>query len=170
VLSQRQARWAEILSSYDFVIEHLEGKKNPADVPSRRPDYQIGYERPTARLLATLVTNTVEPYDDLLQEIKTAQAINAFAADMKWRIVGTPIIDIPDLQRIDELEEDSGNEWKVTTGVLTYQGRIYLPKDNLLRNKFICLFHDNPESGHFGALKPPNLYLGISTGPEWTPP
>jgi len=25
VLSQRQARWAEILSSYDFVIEHLEG-------------------------------------------------------------------------------------------------------------------------------------------------
>jgi len=33
VLSRRQARWAEILSSYDFVIEHLEGKKNPADGP-----------------------------------------------------------------------------------------------------------------------------------------
>jgi len=28
VLSQRQARWAEILSSYDFVIEHLEGIQN----------------------------------------------------------------------------------------------------------------------------------------------
>ena len=35
LLSRRQARWAEILSSYDFVIEHLEGKKNPADGPSR---------------------------------------------------------------------------------------------------------------------------------------
>jgi hypothetical protein len=35
VLSRRQARWAEILSSYDFTIEHLEGKRNPADGPSR---------------------------------------------------------------------------------------------------------------------------------------
>jgi len=70
------------------------------------------------------VTNTVEPYDDLLQEIKTAHAIDAFAADMKRRIVGTLTVDIPDLQRIEDLEEDSGNEWKVTTGVLTYEGRI----------------------------------------------
>ena len=35
VLSRRQVRWAEILSSYNFVIQHLEGKKNPADGPSR---------------------------------------------------------------------------------------------------------------------------------------
>jgi hypothetical protein len=101
VLSRKQARWAEILSSYDCVIEHLEGKTNPADGPSRRPDYEIGYEGATARLLATLATNTVEPYNDLLQEIKTAQAIDALAADVKRRIVGTPIIDIPDLQRLD---------------------------------------------------------------------
>jgi len=157
VLSRRQARWAEILSSYHFVIEHLEGKKNPADGPSGRPDYEIGYERPTARLLATLATNTIEPYDDLLQETKTAQAIDVLAADVKRRIVGTPIVDIPDLQRIDELEEDSRNEWKDTTGVLTYKGWIYVPKDDLLRNKVISLFHDNPESGHFGALKTAEL-------------
>jgi len=97
VLSQRQARWAEILSSYDFVIEHLEGKKNPADGPSRRPDYKIVYERPTARLLAPLAATTVEPYDDLLQEIKAAQAIDTLAANLKHKIVGTPIVDIPDL-------------------------------------------------------------------------
>jgi hypothetical protein len=101
VLSRKQARWAEILSSYDFVIEHLEAKTNPADGPSRRPDYEIGYEGATARLLATLATNAVELYNDLLQEIKTAQAIDALAADVKRRIVGTPIVDIPDLQRLD---------------------------------------------------------------------
>jgi hypothetical protein len=59
VLSRRQARWAEILSSYDFVIEHLEGKKNPADGPSRRPDYEIGSENMTAKLLATLAATTI---------------------------------------------------------------------------------------------------------------
>jgi hypothetical protein len=35
VLSRRQVRWVEILSAYDFVIEHLEDSRNPADGPSR---------------------------------------------------------------------------------------------------------------------------------------
>jgi hypothetical protein len=104
-----------------------------------------------------LATNTVELYDDHLQKIKTAQAIDALAADMKCWIVGTPIIDIPDLQRIDQLENDSSNEWKVTTGVFTYEGRIYVPKDDLLRNEVICLVHNIPESGDFGALKTPEF-------------
>jgi len=41
-------------SSYNFVIEHLAGNRNPAEGTSIRPDYEIRYERPTARLLATL--------------------------------------------------------------------------------------------------------------------
>jgi len=138
----------------------LEGTESPADVPSRRPDYKVAYKRLTARLLATWGTNTVEPYDDLLQEITTALAIDELGADVKPSIVGTPIVDIPDLQRIDELEEHSSNEWKVTTGVLTYKGRINVPKDDLLRNKVIHLFHHNPESGHFGALKTAQLVFG----------
>jgi len=48
VLSKRQARWSEILLAYNFVIEHLEGRKNPSDDPSRRPNYKIRYERPVA--------------------------------------------------------------------------------------------------------------------------
>jgi hypothetical protein len=35
VLSRRQASWVQILSSYDSLIEQLEGKKNPANAPSR---------------------------------------------------------------------------------------------------------------------------------------
>lgn len=41
-LNGRQSRWAESLSRYDFVIEHQPGKANPADAPSRRPDYKPG--------------------------------------------------------------------------------------------------------------------------------
>src|SRR3982074_2866366 len=39
ILNQRQARWAELLADYDFVLEHIPGKTNPADGPSRCPDY-----------------------------------------------------------------------------------------------------------------------------------
>jgi hypothetical protein len=67
------------------------------------------------------------------------------------------IVDIPDLQRINSLEEQSTNKWKVTTRVLTYEGRIFIPKDDLLHNKVISLLQDNPESGHFGALKTAEL-------------
>jgi hypothetical protein len=41
-LSPKQARWAEELARYDFEIEHKPGLENPADGPSRRPDYASG--------------------------------------------------------------------------------------------------------------------------------
>jgi len=66
VFSRRQARWSDTLSAYDFVIEHLEGSKNPAHGLSRQPDYKIRYKRPVARLLATV---SVEPYNDLMPAI-----------------------------------------------------------------------------------------------------
>jgi len=143
VLSRRQARWSEILSAYDIVIEHLEGSKDSADGPSRRPDYMIGYERPVARLLATV---TVEPYDDLMPAILAAQASESSAVDVSAKLVDRPMID-----STDNAKEES--QWKVVTGVLTYEGRIYVLATDSLRGKVISLFHDNPESGHFGALK-----------------
>jgi len=81
VHSLRLARWAETPSSHDFVIEHLEGKKILADGRKNSHDYEICYERRTARLLATFATIPVEPYNDPIQDIKRAQAINMFAAN-----------------------------------------------------------------------------------------
>ena len=39
-LNSRQARWAEELAMFDFVLEYRTGLSNPADAPSRRPDYK----------------------------------------------------------------------------------------------------------------------------------
>ena len=40
-LNARQARWAEELSAYNFVIEHVKGRENVVvDALSRRPDYE----------------------------------------------------------------------------------------------------------------------------------
>jgi len=83
--------------------------------------------------------------------------MGTLAGDMKRSIVGTPIVNNPDLQRIDELKEDLSNEWNVTAGVLTYEGRIYVPKDDLVRNEVISLFHDTLQSGHFGGLRTTEL-------------
>jgi len=52
-LNGRQARWATFLAAFDFNIEHRSGKSNPADGPSRRPDYEGGPPA-TRHLLPTL--------------------------------------------------------------------------------------------------------------------
>jgi hypothetical protein len=49
-LSRRQARWAQVLSAYDFEIVYRPGKSNPADGPSRRPDYEPARGEPNIML------------------------------------------------------------------------------------------------------------------------
>ena len=58
-LNGRQARWCYYLTPYDFVIKWRSGLTNPADAPSRRPDYMVPagdevFEDPSSGLLATL--------------------------------------------------------------------------------------------------------------------
>jgi len=95
LLSRRQALWAEVLSTCDVTIRQLEGTKDLPDAPSRRPDYEVGYEKPVGRLVATLVA-TVERYYDLLPAIKTAQATDSLAIDGNHRLVDIPMIGGPE--------------------------------------------------------------------------
>jgi len=142
VLSRQLARWAEILSSYDFVIEHLEGKKNPADRLSSRPDYEIRYENMTANLLATLAATTItESYDDLLPEIKATQETNFLATEIRPTLFDVSTAD--------------GSQSRAIDGALTYERMIYVPA--ALRSRVTSHFHNIPESGHFGALKTAEL-------------
>ena len=48
-LSWRQARWMQELAVFDFNIEYREGKKNPADGLSRRPDHWDSSEAVAAK-------------------------------------------------------------------------------------------------------------------------
>ncbi|SLM36387.1 hypothetical protein LPUS_05931 [Lasallia pustulata] len=40
-LTRRQLKWAKKLAEYDFNVTYQEGKKNPANGLSRRPDYKL---------------------------------------------------------------------------------------------------------------------------------
>ena len=72
VLNRRQARWAEFLSAYDFVLVPIPGSKNPADGPSRRPDYAQDIELPSGTLIpksALRLLNPSDPTPSTSQEI-----------------------------------------------------------------------------------------------------
>ena len=56
MLNRRQARWAQYLASFNFEIIYRKGSLNPANEPSRRPDYRDYTEEPDQTILPTLQT------------------------------------------------------------------------------------------------------------------
>ena len=50
-LNHRQARWAELLANYDFVLVPISGTKNPVDGPSCCPDYTQNVPVPISSLI-----------------------------------------------------------------------------------------------------------------------
>jgi hypothetical protein len=67
------------------------------------------------------------------------------------------MVGYPDLTENGRAEgaTDSHKNWKVVSGALTNEGRIYVPEP--FRSKGLSFFNDNPESGHFGALRTAEL-------------
>jgi transposase InsO family protein len=59
-LNGRQARWAERLAAFDFEIEYKKGSANPADGPSRRPDYFKGFKEETIVAARNLLLPTLQ--------------------------------------------------------------------------------------------------------------
>jgi hypothetical protein len=128
------------------------------------PDYKEGYERPSAGLLATstsyqyLFTNAVEiePIEkDLLAEIIEAQKTDQPVTDSLRRLAGVNHVTEHVTEHVTKEETTSEDDWAVSAGALTFEGRVYVPEG--LRSKVTALHHDNPESGHFGALKTAEL-------------
>ncbi|KAL1952490.1 hypothetical protein VTO42DRAFT_5191 [Malbranchea cinnamomea] len=82
-LNSRQARWAEALAAFDFLIEHKPGWCNPADVPSRRPDYYNPTDKAQdgvgmlLTLQQKLKLGDLEPYVPRLFAIQATQDENA---------------------------------------------------------------------------------------------
>jgi hypothetical protein len=61
-LNHRQVRSYLALTKYDFVITHRPGATNPADGPSRRPDYMAEAQKPSQKYNQAFV----KPMQDLL--------------------------------------------------------------------------------------------------------
>ena len=182
-LNGRQARWLIFLAPYDFVIAYRTGKTNPADAPSRRPDYK-GQEESNTELLPLLQAKMpgATPDETSRQgkagEMPVTASVSVVA---KKRAKETMIEEdapaqgtsegllrqVRYLQKNDQecrrvranpkLGERGFQEWSVKHDLLLWKNRVYLPGDASVRREILELYHDDPLAGHFGRTKTKEL-------------
>ena len=160
-LNERQARWKQFQSQFDFKIVYRPGKEGgKPDTLTRGPGYlpTENDERNTQmehillpehyfekiKIEAIELTEFPDENGDIIR--------NAYGKDQQ-------ILDIKDAldKKIKEMKGVTLGlcEWKDEH--LWYEGKIWIPEDKGLRTTIISRCHDNPLAGHGGTAKTTEL-------------
>lgn len=152
-LTERQARWNEFMSEFDYEIIHQEGKKNVvADALSRRPDHAGDIDIP--RVIQVL--NHVSTISSSMEaEIQSACSSDEFAQSIYKGIITS-----------------RARQFSVKDGLIWYnRSRLYVPDVLSLKTLIIRECHDSKMQCHIGFQKTydlvsrqfywPNMYVEI---------
>lgn len=173
-LTRRQAEYMSILSAYDFDMKHQAGTKNPADGPSRRPDYMEGngglfvdeYLPTLKRKLLDAeaqeknaeATSPVRRVDGLPTASVRAVTRRAAANERAYEDPTHNVIEaIRKAQAICGAELQELKDYTVDKGDVLYRGALYVPKDESIRQELLRIHHDDPLAGHFGSRRTAEL-------------
>jgi transposase InsO family protein len=108
-INGRQARWLVYLTPYDFIIRHRPGLQNPADGPSRRPDYMAAAQEEPSQVQKDLLARRLAGSDlqEARQPCEMARCQLCEAArvnpDYRWR--NAPCSELPEAGRCDMAPE-----------------------------------------------------------------
>jgi len=155
-LNERQARWMQELSQYNFKIEYRPGKKEgkPDALTRREGDLPTAGDKRLTRNVGILlpkerywdipemekvkldVLETMEFQDKDEGEIQKASNVDEGRKEMKGIALGL---------------------CQCKDGLLWYQGKIWIPKDEGIRTTLIAKHHAPPQAGDGGTAKTTEL-------------
>ena len=145
-LTRRQARWAEILSQYDFRIIHCKGTENgQADALSQQPDYKIKDKTVNPAILKTNEDGSISYNQQTL-----AATVHVEDITLKKKIIEETRKDNM-IQDMIKNSADNDKMSKDNKGIVYMHNLIYIPKS--MRNEIMALHHDLPLHRHPGTEK-----------------
>jgi hypothetical protein len=154
-LNRRQARWSLYLSRFDFSLHHKPGRTmGKPDALSRRADHGSGHEDNRDMTL-------LGPELFRIHALSAMELVGGERKIMKdiRRSLGNSELEEFVAKAARELRKDRGRtsirsaEWSESNGLLTYRGKIYVPKDHDLRRRIVAQHHDSFIAGHPGRWK-----------------
>jgi len=161
--NERQAQWMQELSQSNFKIEYRPGKEGgkPDALTRRVGDLPTAGDKRLTRNVGILLPK--ERYWDIpeteeikLDVLETTEFQDKDEGDIqKASNVDNEIQDIK--RNLDEGRKEMKGialglcQWK--DGLLWYQGKIWIPKDEGIRTTLIAKDHEPPQAGHGGMAK-----------------
>jgi transposase InsO family protein len=160
-LTARQARWAEVLSQFNFQIMYKPGARNHADALTRR---EQDLENQAAAKIAIRTQALLRP-EQLDPQIQAELASRVQNQDTEICLVDAADMDLIDellqanrtstsLQEHREKTKDSNSSWTLENGLLKFQDRLVVASENNnLRTRLITEAHSQVATAHPGKTK-----------------
>ena len=145
MLSQRQIRWYEFLSRFDFKLIYRAGKKSgKPDLLSRRSDHLFANLRTVSKCCLTI---SKKSSDSLINSILSSLNSDELFCKIKTYLSNNSSSS-PPINNINKVKIDE-------EGFLLFDNLIYVPES--LRTRILELHHDSVSAGHFGIKKTSEL-------------
>jgi hypothetical protein len=144
-LNQRQVRWSEFLSEFNFQIIYRKGSENGrADALSRRPDHFEGREEQDTQPILKK-----EQDGSLTRAERELNVILRLGQNARWLAM---LQDWRDDQKLEELKEVTNDLFlDKPLRFWAYRNKAYVPSKH--REALIKEFHASPAHGHQGIAK-----------------
>lgn len=162
VLNRRQARWAQELAAYNFIINYRPGKLNgKADVLSRleqyRPEKGGDEDQPITSVLKKDHFSQLAPAAGTF--LLSSARLASISTTPKWNDdflaqVKTAAVNDPAYQ--DALANPGKNR-TVQDGVLYHKHLLWIPDDRTLKDSVLASEHDSGVAGHTGMDRTEDL-------------
>ena len=148
-LNRRQARWVLYLSRFNFTLKYVLGSRmGKAHSLSRRPDWEVGIERDNEDKTLVkpewLKVRRTEKVEVIVEEV-----------DLLEKVRKSKVKDNEVVKAVEEMKQTGvkmlrDKEWREVDGIMYKEGKVYVPKDKILRAEIIRLHHNTPVGGYGG--------------------
>lgn len=153
-LTRRQARWSLFLTRFDFTIRHRPGRLGgKPDAMSRRVDLQPEGEDNTGRTLLTPEMFRLKAIRRGMTQVHGDQAL--LRRIRKSDQYEDELVDAIELvkSKAPRVLTKELEDWSTEEGLILYQGKVYVPKDETIRRDVVKTYHDSLPAGHPGRWK-----------------
>ena len=166
-LSERQARWMQELSQYNFKIEYRPGKegRKPDTLTRREGNLPTAGDKRLTRNVRILLPKERYWVIPGTEEIKLDIWETSECQDKNEGEIQKGSNDDAEIQDIKRNFDKGRKEmqgialrlcqWK--DGLLWYQGKIWIPNNEEIRTTLIAKNHEPPQAGHGGTAKTTEL-------------